>query len=315
MNWRMEVISKVDGNDIARVYIARNRDGKLVEFVESTQPPLSIRQKWVLIISTLFGCPVDCKFCDAGGSYQGKLSKEELFFQIDYAVRQRFPEGSIDTDKFKVQFARMGEPVFNKEVIDVLKEIPSRYHYRSFVPSLSTIGPSGSRDFFDELLALKKELYPKEFQLQFSIHSTEKKQRDELLPVKKMDFTEIAAYGEKFFDREGKKITLNFALGKNSIVNSSVLRNYFSPDIFLIKLTPVNPTLKASYNGIESLISLKNHKLALLDELNAAGFEHILSIGEWEENKIGSNCGQYVNSVLQECRKSEESYTYRVETI
>ncbi len=311
----MEVISKVDGNDIASVYIARNRDGKLVEFVESTQPPLSIMQKWVLIISTLYGCPVECKFCDAGGSYQGKLSREELLFQIDYAVRQRFPGGYIDTDKFKIQFARMGEPAFNKAVIEVLKEIPLRYRYRSFVPSLSTIGPASSVDFFDELLSVKKELYPTEFQLQFSVHSTDLQQRDELLPVKKMNFTEIAVYAEKFFDSGGKKISLNFALSTNSIVDITVLKQFFDPDKFLIKLTPINPTLKASSNRIESLITLKNRKFTLLDELETAGYEHILSIGEMEENKIGSNCGQYVNSVLQDCKKSDESYTYQVNSI
>ncbi|MCF8229666.1 MAG: hypothetical protein K9G58_09480 [Bacteroidales bacterium] len=311
----MEVIKKIDGKDIASVYIARNAKGKLIEFVESTQPPLTRREKWVLIISTLFGCPVDCKFCDAGGNYKGKLSKEELLFQIDYAVQQKFPDGFIDSEKFKIQFARMGEPAFNPKVLEALKEIPGRYQYRNFIPSLSTIGPASNGTFFEELLLIKKDLYACDFQLQFSIHSTDSAQRDALLPVKKMSFHEIATYGERFFDIGGKKITLNFALGKNSILDMNKLKQYFDPNIFLVKLTPVNPTVKAGINRIESLISKKNRKLALADKLSESGFEYILSIGEWEENKIGSNCGQFVNSVLNSCKKSRESYTYKLDMV
>lgn len=307
----MKVIRKIDGNKIASVYIAENSEGKQVEFVESTQPPLSINEKWVLIISTLYGCPVDCKFCDAGGSYQGKLNKEELFFQIDYAVKKRFPKGFISTEKFKIQFARMGEPAFNMQVLDVLKEIPARYNYRSFIPSLSSIAPKSATGFFNRLLQIKKGLYPKDFQLQFSIHSTDPEQRDNLLPVKKMHFEEIAAYGKDFFDPGGKKITLNFALGKESIVDAAVLSTYFDPGIFLIKLTPVNPTLKASANKIESLITAETRHIRLMEELKTAGYDYILSIGEWEENKIGSNCGQYINSLLRENNQLDESYTYR----
>ena len=66
----MKIISKTAKSDIATVYIAEI-NGKHIEFVESIQPPLSKQDKWVLIISTLFGCPVGCKMCDAGSFYHG----------------------------------------------------------------------------------------------------------------------------------------------------------------------------------------------------------------------------------------------------
>ena len=96
----MRVITRTENSDIATVYIAQNPAGKMVEFVESTQPPFSISEKWVLIVSTLYGCPVDCSFCDAGGTYKGKLSAEEILFQVDYPVVQRFPDRHIKTEKF-----------------------------------------------------------------------------------------------------------------------------------------------------------------------------------------------------------------------
>jgi 23S rRNA (adenine2503-C2)-methyltransferase len=293
----MKVIARTNDNDIAMVFVAENDEGKLIEFVESTQPPLTRREKWVLIISTLFGCPVECKFCDAGGNYSGKLTYEELKFQIDYLIAERFPAGYIDSDKFKIQFARMGEPVFNPAVLKLLRTIPGLYQYSHFLPSLSTIAPEGSDDFFEELLRIKKDLYHDTFQLQFSLHSTEQEQRDRLLPVRKWSFEKIAKYSERFYDQSGKKITLNFALSLNSIFELQELLKYFSPEIFLLKITPVNPTHKAEANEIKSLITEKNKHLEIVKAAEATGYGVILSIGEWEENKIGSNCGQYISSL------------------
>ena len=308
----MRVIQQTKENLIANVYIAETDDGRSIEFVESTQPPQTINEKWVIILSTLFGCPVDCAFCDAGGDYRGKLSVEHLQFQVDYLVGKRFPGNKIDTDKFKIQFARMGEPSFNYNVIEFLRRIPELYDYRLFIPSLSTIGPAGTQKFFEELLDVKKRLFDKEFQLQFSIHSTDVEQRKKLIPVNTMSFDEIASYGERFFSPGGKKLTLNFAIGDSYIVEAETLRKYFDPEKFLIKVTPVNPTFKAQKNRINSLISPLKTNHDILDNIRNAGYDILISIGELEENKIGSNCGQYVSQARNQM-DGEESYTYALE--
>ena len=307
----MKVISSTAKSQLATVYIAQNSAGKMVEFVESVQPPLSIEEKWVLVVSTLYGCPVDCAFCDAGGSYKGRLTASEILFQIDYPVRLRFPDGIIGTKKFKVQFSRMGEPSFNPAVLDVLEKLPSLYTWQEFIPSISTIAPQGTDKFFDRLLKIKKELYPTTFQFQFSLHSTSVKQRDRLIPVRKWDFRHLARYGEKFYSEGGKKITLNFAVSAESIIEEKVLLKYFSPDLFLIKLTPVNPTFKARKHKFESQL-YKTDQFAdhLPDRIREAGYETIVSIGELEENQIGSNCGQYLQAYLKSGENIPEAYTY-----
>ena len=307
----MNVISKVSNKDLATVYIAEDDKGRTIEFVESVQPPYSVNEKWVLIISTLFGCPVDCTFCDAGGSYSGIIGLDELKFQIDYMIGGRFPDGYIDTDKFKIQFARMGEPAFNHHVNALLKIIPDTYNYRYFLPSLSTIAPKSTAKFFDELLEIKKSLYRDTFQLQFSLHSTDDRQRDDLMPVAKWSFKEIAKYADRFFDYDGKKIVLNFALSTQSIFDIEKLSDCFDPEIFLIKITPLNPTYKSAANGLRSLISENADNRVLIDRIREKGYDVILSIGEYEENKIGSNCGQYVTA-LKTCKTLPESYTYEI---
>ena len=85
----IDVIEECGRDDLAKVYVAsiNGNKEKLVEFVESVQPPIPRDKKWVLIVSTLYGCPVGCKMCDAGGEYKGKLTADEILHEIDYLVR------------------------------------------------------------------------------------------------------------------------------------------------------------------------------------------------------------------------------------
>ncbi len=309
----MKIIAKTGKQDLATVYIAEFENKKLIEFVESVQPPIPMNKKWVLIVSTLFGCPVKCKFCDAGGFYNGKLSKQQIMAQIDYLVMQHFPERKIPIEKFKIQFARMGEPALNENVLDVLEEFPSIYSAPGFMPSISTISPGGSDKFFVRLLDIKNRHYQGRFQLQFSIHSTSTQQRDWFIPVKKWSLSEIASYGNTFYRPGDRKITLNFALADNTEINVNKLWDYFDPQIFLIKLTPVNPTFSSDYNSIKSGLSNDKKSKELVELLKKYGYDVLVSIGEMEENNIGSNCGQHIMNYLSKDKKLMDSYTYELE--
>ncbi|MFH2037355.1 MAG: radical SAM protein, partial [Candidatus Zixiibacteriota bacterium] len=162
--------------------------------------------------------------------------------------------------------------------------------------------------FFDELIDIKDSLYGNgKFQMQFSIHSTDMKTRDDLIPVKKWSFEKIALYGDKFFKTGDKKISLNFALEKNSPIDLNILAKYFDPSKFLLKLTPVNPTITAQKNNLnDGLVSLLDESNQLLNNLKKE-FEVIISIGELEENLIGSNCGQYIRKFIENSDKLAES--------
>jgi 23S rRNA (adenine2503-C2)-methyltransferase len=251
--------------------------------------------------------------CDAGGFYKGKLTKEEILEQILYLVNTRYSK-KVPVKKFKIQFARMGEPALNNEVLEVLKELPEILDAPGLLPSISTVAPIGTDDFFEELYEIKEKFYRSRFQLQFSIHSTDEKQRDKIIPIKKWNFEKIALYGEKFVREGDRKVTLNFALAKENIVDSKVIKSYFSPEKFLIKITPVNPTYSAIKNGLHSDIDLNNfmpvnHK-NFVEELKEYGYDVLISIGELEENNIGSNCGQYVQKHLLEKQKIENAYNF-----
>ena len=306
----MKVIARAGTDEIALVYIAEMKGGRRIEFVESVQPPIPREEKWVLILSTLFGCPVRCRFCDAGMRYQGPLTAAEMIAQAEYMISRRYPDGTVPAGKFKIQFARMGEPAFNEQVIDALAALPERWDAPGLMPALSTIAPEGTDRFFERLLTVKRERYGGRFQLQFSIHTTDQELRDWLVPARKWPLERIAEYGERFYEPGGRKISLNFAIAEGMPVDAGELRRHFSPDVFLVKLTPVNPTHRAKQNEIVSHIEPDRERYAVVDELRAAGFETIVSIGELEENRIGSNCGQYVSGINETVDCPDNSYSY-----
>ncbi len=311
----MKVFAETGDVNIAIVYMADLGNDKIIEFVEALQPPYSRNERWILMVSTLFGCPVKCMICDAGGQYQGKPDAQQILDQIDFMVDRWFSDRVIPCEKFKIQFARMGEPALNPAVLDVLGLLPSHYIAPGLIPSISTIAPHGSELFFERLLEIKDRLYPGgKFQLQFSLHSTNQSQRDKLIPVRKWNFSQMAIFGDRFIKKGDRKITLNFALAENMEIEQSVLLDYFDPQKYLLKITPVNPTCQAVKNGLLSYLDPNNPggKIELVNKLNACGYDVIVSIGEVEENQIGSNCGQYVLNFLQSQNAISEGYSYPV---
>lgn len=297
----MRLVASSGNPDLAMVHVAEDAQGRRLEFVDSIQPPRTRDEKWVVIVSTMFGCPVGCQMCDAGGGYQGNVDAEGMLWQVREAVSQRFGNGDPPrTDMLKVQFARMGEPALNYHVLDALVGLRHAYPETNVVASVSTVGPTASRGFLERLRKVKDDHYADgHFQLQFSIHSTDTSVRSRLCPIKTLSFDEMAQIGRSFRTSGDKRVTLNFCLIEGIPIDPAVVRRHFDPEHFLIKLTPLNPTARAEEAGLVSLIE-KDREEAAKDNVEAfreQGFDVLLSIGEYEENQIGSNCGQYLGRI------------------
>jgi 23S rRNA (adenine2503-C2)-methyltransferase len=241
------------------------------------------------------------------------LSAEEIFAQLDFLVSRRYSDLRVPAGKFKIQFARMGEPALNREVIEILDRLPDRYRAPGLIPCISSIAPAGTDRFFEELLIIKDRLYRGgRFQMQFSIHSTDPETRDRLMPVPKWPLARIADYGRRFYRPGDRKVCLNFAMIRGIPLGPDVLAEIFDPVHFLIKLTPLNPTHEAARHGLETSISPTAEKMEcdIIKALKDRGFDVLLSIGEHEENLIGSNCGQYIMRHYREAAVIRQSYTY-----
>ena len=79
---------------------------------------------------------------------------------------------------------------------------------------------------------------------------------------------------------------------------------------FLIKLTPVNPTLRSQEASLVSAVDPYDYTTSkdLITLFRKRGYEVILSIGALEENQIGSNCGQFIQRALNIYQRPEQSY-------
>jgi 23S rRNA (adenine2503-C2)-methyltransferase len=212
-------------------------------------------------------------------------------------VSKRYPDRKIPAKQLKVQFARMGEPSFNKSVLEVIEEFHYYFDAPGFMPSISTIAPNSAEEFFEEMLRIKHERFNSgNFQLQFSIHTTDEKKRNELIPVKKWSFGKIGEYGRRFFKPGDRKIALNFAASNEYPLDPNVLLDNFNPEIFMVKITPLNPTYNSRKTQMTSLIAKSgfDESSAVIEGFRKAGYEVVVSIGDIEENYIGSNCGQNI---------------------
>lgn len=290
----MRILVKAGKPDLAEVYLAEfRRDPKLnAEFVDACA---SIggdrREKWVIIVSTQFGCPAGCLMCDAGGGYRGDLTADEMISQIE-TVFEAHPEIDPKTcRKLKVQFARMGEPALNDGVLEAIGWLGR--DYPDCIPCVATLAPAGREEWFAGLMGLRDGF--REFQLQLSVNTTDPGVRDELMPIDKLPLEWLADYGREFHRPGSRKPLLNFALSDSIPVDPEQAARTFDPAFFAVKLTPLNPTLTAAENDLKSFVGEGDARE--LVELRAAqfeglGFQVIRSVGDWEENRIGSNCGQ-----------------------
>ena len=299
----MQVISRQGDPELAEVYVARFRDSNdyVAEFVDARDPELPMDRKWVVVVSTQFGCPVACPMCDAGGDYKGDLTSEEIFAQIDHVVSQHGGKRLSLVDKFKVQFARMGEPALNPAVLDVLSELPSRYRAPGLIPCIATTAPANAEKWFERLTQIRGSSYKgRDFQLQISLNSTDGAARDRLMPYPKMSFGEIAGLIGRFHEDGRRKVSLNFALTKDVPVDPDVIAKHFDPESACVKITPLNPTYRSQETGMDTALPPEAPDAceALCRALGGKGFDVILSIGDTRENEIGSNCGMAVRRIF-----------------
>lgn len=298
----MEIISRQGNPEVAEVFVARFRENSdlLAEFVDARDPELSADEKWVIIISTQFGCPIECQMCDAGGDYRGNINSEEMLSQIQYVVAQHDTKRLASIKKFKIQFARMGEPSLNPYVLNVLQMLPQHFNTQALIPCVATIAPRSATKWFDELLEIRQTVYSaRPFQLQFSINSTDEDSRNNLMPIPKLSLKELGQYAKLFASYGQRKVALNFALAHGILVDPLKVAQHFDPASACIKLTPLNPTIRSAKIGLKNALLPHAPKKAqkLADKFKSLGFDVILSIGDLRENEIGSNCGMAVRKI------------------
>jgi 23S rRNA (adenine2503-C2)-methyltransferase len=255
---------------------------------------LPLEEKWVITISTQYGCSMGCTFCDVPKVGAGKNATEgDLIRQVLAGIKLH-PEVEW-SKRLNIHFARMGEPAWNPAVLDATKwlktHIDPEYHIH---PVVSTMMPRKNiwlKTFVHTWMRIKNRLLHGEAGLQLSINSTDEAERERMFGDSACTLEEIAWIMDGIIP-SGRKITLNFALAGYTI-DPSVLLRYFSPDDYLIKLTPMHRTAACESTGTQTAGDYTTYAPYAEAEaaLKAAGYDVLVFIASREEDEGRITCG------------------------
>ena len=260
---------------------------------------LPLTEKWVVTISTQYGCSMGCTFCDVPKVGPGRnATYNDLIKQVLQAM---YIHPEIEGGKrLNVHFARMGEPTWNPNVLDAAKWMKEHLDTEFNVhPVVSTMMPKKNewlRTFIHTWMRIKNRLYRGNAGLQISVNSTSEDERSAMFNNNALTLHEI----EKIMSGVvpgGRKITLNFAVAGFEIDPDELLK-YFSPDDYIIKLTPMHKTHTAIDNGLKTsgdyteYYPYKEHEKALV----SAGYDVLVFIASEEEDDGRITCGNAILS-------------------
>lgn len=239
------------------VYLLRTRDGYPVETTDTFLPYYtkdaigrnqnklsstdlgSREERWMIGVSVMSGCHVGCKFCATGMLKKWRpLSHQEIWAQVQF-VLDKYSFGTYwGAKEFKINYTRMGEPCLNLD--NVLHSMALVEHWRAgrdIHHYVSTIGIAGQT----------YEWVEGNITLQISLHSLDEDRRKELIPFPRLaSLEELGAIRTK----SNLKTTLNLTLVDEQDFNIELLRKYFDPEHFFVKLSPINRNVISDLNEL-----------------------------------------------------------------
>jgi 23S rRNA (adenine2503-C2)-methyltransferase len=262
-------------------------------------PLLPLAEKWVVTISTQYGCSMGCEFCDVPMVGPGKNATfHDLTGQILTALT--LPGVPDHTKRLNIHFARMGEPTWNPAVLDCGKWI-AEHLGDAYTPHpvVSTMMPSKNqwlKTFVHTWMRLKNRVYRGNAGLQLSINSTDDAERARMFSGNACTLEEIAEIMRGIIP-VGRKITLNFAVAGYT-VDCERLARLFSPELYIVKLTPMHKTQTAADFKIrtEGDYTTPEPYQDLEARFQSAGYETLVFIASHDEDAGRVTCGNAILS-------------------
>lgn len=263
---------------------------------------MPLEEKWVITISSQYGCSMMCKFCDVPNVGKGiNATTKDMTNQVVEGLKLH-PE-VLATKRLNVHYARMGEPTFNRNVIDhakgLLKEVRP-YINRSHVhPVVSTMLPKRNQKlmkFLQDWCEIKNYDFRGSAGLQLSINSTSDTQREDMFSGNSLTLDKISEIGTLLPDPIGRKYALNFALADYYELDAKKLLKWFSPDKFMVKITPLHLTNSCKENHIETTGGydyFTPYKPAET-ELKKVGFDVLVFAPSRDEDESRITCGNAI---------------------
>lgn len=279
--------------------------------------PLS--EKWVITVSTQYGCPMKCTFCDVPNiDFRGNATFEDIRDQFLTAL-SLFP-GVGYTERLNLHYARMGDPIFNKNVFDFAefiyqekKNLPIKIEV--IHPVLTTSLPRKFKSLESRLqdwCKIKNELYNGQAGLQFSINSTSDAQRSKMFADMQLNLRDFAKIAECLPQPISRKYCLNFAYSTDFELDASVIADLFSSDKFMCKITPIHNNNACRENSIKTLGGYESFYPYRKPEedLKSKGFDVLVFVPSYDEEHGLVTCG---NAILGGSKLTSNSDVIKIE--
>ena len=268
-----------------------------------------LTKKWVITISSQYGCGMGCKFCDVPKvGFNGNATYYDMLNQIKLGLSLH-PEIK-GTDRLNIHFARMGEPTWNGNVLDVAMCLKRNIYdfwtnCKTVHPVVSTMMPKSNKKLYSFLQMwleqVKNKIYDGEAGLQLSINTTSDIIRKQTMPhamdLKSISnmMADIIPYLENGL--KGRKIALNFALTKAE-VDAKKLNTLFNPKYFMVKLTPMHMTNACKSEGLltkDGYNAYYPYK-KVEEDLKNEDFDVLVFVPSIEEDESRITCGNAILS-------------------
>ncbi len=281
LDFSLPTISQIQHSEDRTVkFLITLSDGKEVESVL-----LPFQGKYSLCLSSQVGCAMKCSFCYTGtqGLFRN-LKTEEIIGQFlvarNWLKENRPDDGMIQN----IVFMGQGEPLHNFDAVKTACEIFLSQHGLSIADHKITISTAG---YLPGLKRWKNEM--PDVNIALSLHSTDQKKRDELIPLnKKYPLEEIIEFVDAIPTGRKRFVTFEYLLIKDfndSEREARELGEFLQGRKALINLIPFNPIPGSQYARPE--ISAVEKFKAILD-----GFSIPTMIRGTKGHEILAACGQ-----------------------
>lgn len=265
---------------------------------------MPLQEKWVITLSTQYGCPMKCTFCDVPKiGMKGNATFEDLKDQLYNAINM-FPEIKY-TERMNIHFARMGEPIFNDSVVEFTEwlyknkrkiKADTGLSIETLHPVLTTSLPRKYKKLKEKIFKwvdVKNELYNGQAGLQFSINSTSEEQRSEMYQNEQITLEELSDLLKDIPYPVSRKYCLNFAYATGYEVDGEKVARLFDPEKLMCKITPIHNNDSCRENGIETVDGYSSYTpyKEAEESLKNAGFDVLVFIPSMDEEDGLVTCG------------------------
>ena len=260
---------------------------------------VDIEDKLVVTVSSQKGCPMHCDFCDCPKlGFHGNASTAELITEIMSGISL---SGIKHGKRLNVHYARMGEPIFNPNVItsakliaQILNDADSDITFDEYHPVVSTMMPKGNKNLSEFIKKWVKTGFEyggeDGFGLQFSINTLNEDDRNKMFNNMSLSLSEIGKLIDELPMSKKRKYTLNFAVTSKCDLSPELMDKYFDKTKCIVKITPIHETVEAIDNGYEIITNFDVYE-QFEKPLVEAGWDVIVFVPSAEEDADRITCG------------------------